>query len=257
MTTAARTFDERASHWYTRDGKACYEVPKKDGGMRKTNISDARKMDLLPSPTSLLKILAKPQLDSWKIEQACLSVLTSPRREGEDVDDFVYRVLHVEQEHNAERDAAADMGTRIHDAVECALNDVQFSLCLKPYVDAALAEVNSLGRVVMTEKILVGNGHAGRTDCVLESDDFITVCDFKSTNKVPDKPYDEAVLQISSYCYSLGNTGDKRVRGAIIYIDRNNPGAIGTHIVRDEELERAYKRFRLILEYWKLTNNIQ
>lgn len=258
MTTAARPTEERASHWYSRDGKACYEVQRADGkGTRKTTIADARKMGLLVSPTNLLRILAKPHLDSWRIEQACLAVLTAPRKPDEPLDAFVHRVLNVEQEHNAERDAAAEIGTLIHDSVECALNDVQFDPKFKPYVDAVMAEINSLGKVKMTERILCGDGHAGRTDCVLESDEFITVCDFKGTNKIPDKPYDEAVLQISSYCYSLGNTGDKRVRGAIIYIDRNNPGVVGTHIVKGEELERAYKRFRLILEYWRLTNNIQ
>jgi len=258
MTTAARTFEERASHWYSPDGKPVYEVPKADGkGMRKTTIADARKYGYLPSPTNILgKVLAKPQLVSWQIEQGCLAVLTSPRREGESLDDFVYRVLHVDQEHNAERDAAADKGTAIHNAIECALNDVEYPIELEVYVSAALAEVNALGKVKMTERILVGNGHAGRTDAVLENDEFVTVCDFKGCNKLPDKPYDEAIMQVSSYCNSLGNTGDKRVRGAVIYIDRNNPGGIITHIVAGAELELAYKRFRLILEYWKLTNGI-
>ena len=39
----------KSQHWYDRDGKAVFEVPKaKGGGMRATTIADARKLGLYP-----------------------------------------------------------------------------------------------------------------------------------------------------------------------------------------------------------------
>ena len=60
---------EKPSHWYLQDGTPFYEVEKKAGGMRKTDIRDARKVNAVPSVTTILSVLAKPQLEAWKINQ--------------------------------------------------------------------------------------------------------------------------------------------------------------------------------------------
>ncbi len=50
----------KSQHWYDRDGKAVFEVPKaKGGGTRPTTIADARKLNLYPSVTTVLSVLAK------------------------------------------------------------------------------------------------------------------------------------------------------------------------------------------------------
>lgn len=255
MITAARPTSDGASHYYWPEGRPAYDVPKKDGGMRKTTISDCRKLGLLPSPTTILKLLAKPQLQNWIVEQGCLAVLTSPRREGEELDAFVHRVLHVDREHDQERDAAAEMGTAIHDALELALCNVDYPRTLAAYVVPVMAELAAFGRVAMTEKILVGDGYAGRTDAVFDDTRMITVCDFKGCNKLPERgPWDEHLMQIGSYCGALGNTGEQAVQGCLVYINRNIPGEVAVHLVPD--WQPYYRRFRLLLEYWKLTNDI-
>lgn len=255
MTTAARPTEERASHFYTRDGRPAYEQPRVDGkGTTKTTVAHARKLGLLPSPTTILRLLAKPQLDTWKQEQAALAVLTAPRREGEELDAFVHRVLQVEKEHEAEKEAAADEGKAIHDSIECALNDVQYDLKYKPYVDATLKEIQKYGRCVFNEKILVGDGYAGRTDCGLESDHFITVVDFKGCKKLPRYAYDEHLLQGAAYAAALGNTGDKQVQVAIVYINRNIPGEVALFTLwpwRDH-----YEMFRCLVKFFYLSNGL-
>jgi len=51
----------KSMHWYDRDGKAVFEVPKAKGdGMRATTIADARKLNLYPSVTTVLSVIAKP-----------------------------------------------------------------------------------------------------------------------------------------------------------------------------------------------------
>lgn len=254
--TIARPTEIGGSHFYYPDGRPCYEVPKANGaGTRKTNVGDARKLGLLPSPTTILKQLAKPQLDLWKQEQACLAVLTSPRREGEALDDFVYRVLHAEREQDAERDAAADEGTAIHNAIELALSGQPYDQKYEPHVEAVRERLAILGRVVFTEKILVGDGYAGRTDCGLENDDEIIVVDFKGCKQLPREPYVEHRMQIAAYCAALGNTGDKIVSGLVVYIDRNTPGLNAVHMISDWSID--YQKFKCLLAYWKLANNIE
>ena len=61
-----------SEHWYDFNGNAVFEQPKKDGsGMRPTTIRDAKALGLLPSVTSVLKILSKDQLSVWK-ERMCV-----------------------------------------------------------------------------------------------------------------------------------------------------------------------------------------
>jgi len=56
-------------HWYRADdGKPQYTVPAKDGSLRPTTLRDARKMNLLPSVTTVMKIAAKPAINVWKHE---------------------------------------------------------------------------------------------------------------------------------------------------------------------------------------------
>jgi hypothetical protein len=255
MITNARPSENRGSHFYTKTGEACYEVPKaKGGGTRKTHVGDCRKLGLLPSPTNILSLLAKPQLVNWQVEQGCLAVLTSPRRPDESIDDFVYRVLHVDQEHNQERDLAADEGTNIHNAIQLSLEGLEYDPKYRPHVEAVRREIDPLGYVVMTEKVVVGEGYAGRTDAVLENPEMITVLDFKGCNKLPDKPYDEHRMQMAAYSAALGNTGEKRVQCANVYINRNVPGEVKLCVIDDWQKE--YEKFKLLVRYWYLANNV-
>ncbi len=58
----------KSMHWYDRDGKAVFEVPKAKGdGMRATTIADARKLNLYPSVTTVLSVIAKPSLDESEL----------------------------------------------------------------------------------------------------------------------------------------------------------------------------------------------
>ena len=54
------------NHWYKQDGSPCYEVPYADPkkGMRSTTIRDARKLNLVPSVTTILQVMDKPGLRS-------------------------------------------------------------------------------------------------------------------------------------------------------------------------------------------------
>ncbi|NDG03303.1 MAG: hypothetical protein EB119_08965, partial [Synechococcaceae bacterium WBB_34_004] len=82
-----------SGHWYTENGESAHVVIGKNGNERNTTVADARKMGLLPSVTSVLGIMDKPQLTAWKIEQAIMSSLTLPKEDGETLEEYAKRVV--------------------------------------------------------------------------------------------------------------------------------------------------------------------
>ena len=56
-------------HWYTLEGKPLYTLVGKNGKERNTNLRDARKLNLVPSVTTILDVAAKPGLVNWQINQ--------------------------------------------------------------------------------------------------------------------------------------------------------------------------------------------
>ena len=245
-----------AGHYYALNGEPRHFVEKKAGGLRPTTIADARKNNWLPSVTTVLTVLDKPALTAWKVRNAIDAALTTPRLDGETEDAFAERILASDV--NSVSDAAKALGTAVHDAIEKALNATpqellseQVTACVAP----ALVAVDELGKVVFTERTLIGEGYAGKTDCVVENDEFITVIDFKTTGakKLPKESYDEHRYQLAAYAKALGNTGNKRIRTANIYISTVRPGEIAVCI--NDEWQEDWLTFKLILELWGRINN--
>lgn len=215
---------ESNDHWYRADGTACHWVPKADGkGTRPTTLRDARKLNLIPSVTTILKILHKQALVDWLVNQAVMAVLTAPRELGEDLDTFVDRVLNREQQQDQESQKARDLGTDIHAALEAALRGQPVDdERLRVYVDGPLAKLRELGKVLEVEKILVGDGFAGKTDVILESGGLHTLVDFKSAKKIPDKgSWPEHRLQLSAYASAYGKPNTATGN---LYISTAEPG---------------------------------
>ena len=98
-------------HWYARDGSPAYYETNGRG----TTLRDARKLNLLPSVTTVLGVLAKPALTSWLVRQGILAALTGTRQPDEADDAYIARVT---ADSKAQAKAAADEGSRIHDACE-------------------------------------------------------------------------------------------------------------------------------------------
>ena len=71
------------------------EMKTKPGQMRPTTVRDAKQLGLFPSVTSIIKILSRPQLESWKQEQAVLAALTLPRKDGEPETEFAKGLLRM------------------------------------------------------------------------------------------------------------------------------------------------------------------
>ena len=265
--TAARVQPSESAHWYTQAGEPAYEQPSADGKrMVKTTLAHARKLHLLPSVTTVLSELAKPQLVSWLIEQAVLAAVTTPRKESETTDAFIHRVLQVEKQQDAERDAAAAFGTNTHAALETALNqrisgkELRLSDDLDPRVrlcaEAVLALPLMQGRVVATESCVTGPGYAGKYDLEMDNcEEFLDLIDFKTARTMPSKgeSFDDHILQLSAYAHARslrGGLGGKRIRCHNVYISTREPGVVKA--IENPGWEAAYEEcFAPLVRVWQ------
>lgn len=242
------------SRFYTITGEPVYEIPKKRGdGMKKPTITDAIEHGWLPSVTTVIKTINKPQLNDWLINQAVKAIMDTPRRQGESNDEFVYRVLEVERVQDDYADKAAQLGTDIHKAIEAALNEEAYDNKFEPYVLPVLQNLKILGRKVWSEKILVGEGYAGRSDYLGEDKESLTLVDFKTSAKMPQKgAYAEHRMQTAAYARTLKSK--KPIRTLLLYISTTTPGLIVPHL--DHNWERAYEAFNHQLHVWRFMNGI-
>ena len=105
------------SHWYAPDGSPFYTTLDAKGKERGVTLRDARKINAVPSVTTFLSVIAKPQLTNWMVNQGILAALTTARIHGESDEVFIARILHDSKE---EAKKAAERGTEGHDALESA-----------------------------------------------------------------------------------------------------------------------------------------
>ncbi len=258
MTTAARPINEASCHWYYPDAHPCYEVPRADGsGMRPTTLADARKLGLLPSVTTILNVLRKPQLESWLIEQSVLAALTTPRNEGEALDAFVQRVLHTEKVQDQESGIAKKRGTEIHDALEQWAKGYPIHQEMKPWIEPVADFLNKFGAVIEAERIVVSDidGYAGRTDLIQERYDNRNehVWDFKTTRKLPQNPWPEHLMQLSAYAYACYGGVEDEVSTGNIYISTVEQGKF--MVLESHTWWPIYRDgFKPLLTHWKWAN---
>lgn len=264
MTTAARPQSRTDSHWYSTTGEPRYEIlGKTTNKMRPVTIRDAKENNWVPSVTNILKLLHKEALVNWMIEQAVLACLTAPRKEGEAIDAFVERVLHEEKQQSQEAKLAADKGTEIHNALEDYFLGQEVAPDIRPWILPVAEEIAATGNLVAAEKILVGDGYAGKTDLIIDSPECWWLWDFKSTKTLPDLrkggAYPEHRLQLSAYAkaYEELIAGDpqppKPIRTANAYISTVEEGKFV--ISRHEDWQTVYfQGFAPLVTHWQWAN---
>ena len=104
-----------SGHWYDQDGNPAYTVVGANGSERNTTLRDARKLNLVPSVTTILGIAAKPALENWKIDQAILAATTLEQHNSETLDEFRSRIKWQSKQEGRQ---AAERGTEIHAQIE-------------------------------------------------------------------------------------------------------------------------------------------
>lgn len=248
----------QGSHWYRMNGsicEPCYELPKKNGdGVKAVTLREAREFGLLPSVTTILGIVSKPELTNWLIGNGIMAALTLPRIEGEPLDNFVKRVI---EDADKQSETARDFGTRIHDAIESflTLSMRPIDEDVEPFVEPTLEWLDENLEQATSTECCVGclvAGVAGRLDLVGSLKGIgPSVIDFK-TQRVKEKPafYSEFPLQLAAYArLSCGEPRGSWPALVSVVIDSGKPSA--PHVKVWEKLGEYYwKLFQHALELW-------
>jgi hypothetical protein len=239
-----------SGHWYDRDGRPCYQQTTQKGGVRPTDLRDGRKLGLVPSVTTVLSVLAKPALETWKVKQGILAALTLPREPGEPDDAYLARVLTDSRE---QAKAAAEEGTRIHDACECAVKGLPFPDAYLLHVRGALAKLNELfpdvDDWVAEASFAHESGYGGKVD--LHSPSTGIVADYKTTDEGAGSSkrfHWDQHYQLAAYQNGLNLP---RNDCANIFVSRTEPGVAFGHKWSADEVEEGWQVFAAALEVWK------
>jgi hypothetical protein len=244
---------KESTHWYDAAGKPAYTIIGANGKERAVNLRDARKLNLVPSVTTILGVAAKPALENWKIDQALMAALTLPRNENESLDDFMKR---AKQDSKQQAIDAAARGTDIHADVESGFsNGIETPVYLR--VRSVLEGLFPDNKWIAEDSFSHPDGFGGKIDLYSPSG---VVVDFKSKDGIegsdPKKlVYDEHGMQLSAYGYGLKfpNTPER----VSIFIDRANPEIVIAHQWEKESHHKHLGMFLSLLNYWKMSKGYE
>lgn len=245
-----------SSHYYDIEGNAVFEVPNKSkGGMRKTTLADARKMGLLPSCTTILKVLSNAQLERWKFQQIISASLTLPRCTEETDELYFSRII---EDAFKQVDDAADLGTRIHKAIEDHFQNREYDKDLEVYVSAVDKWVSENGVTFIKHELRMASqalGFAGTTDALIQATgrQGIGILDFKTRKTkegYPCTPYQSEPMQIAAYGEMQGANF-----GCNVYISSTQPGRVEAVWYDKNRMLKEYGAFQSCRHLWKHLNN--
>jgi hypothetical protein len=246
----------KSQHWYDRDGKAVFEVPKaKGGGTRPTTIADARKLGLYPSVTTVLGVLDKPQLMDWKLAQVSNWCHGNPPQDNEGVDSYARRATDGAFQQVSD---AADLGTAIHAALESHFKGDPVPEGYDAYVYPVSCLIEKEGikfREHELRLVNVRDGYAGTTDAVFtDSIGFNGILDFKSRKTKPGQPctpWETEPMQIAAYCVAKFGRIHHNTTGANVYISTTEKGRVEIVHYSATQLEEAWDAFQAALKLWQ------
>ncbi len=246
---ATNSYASESGHWYDELGRPCYTIIGKNGVERGTTLRDARTMGLYPSVTTITKCAAAPGLVNWFIDQAILAALTLPREPGESDESFLARIKRDSKEQARK---AADRGTEIHGAIEKHFLGIPPDGEMFPFVKGAVQSLKDhFGDLAWDAEKSFAHplGYGGK--CDLHSKPERIVVDFKGkdfTDPSECKQYEEHLMQGAAYLEGFGLSGG---RFANCFISRNVPGLACIVEAKPEEIQRGWRMFRKLLEFWQ------
>ena len=235
-------------HWYALDGSPMYEIPAKNGNLRPTTLRDARKLNLVPSVTTILNCAAKPGLNRWLQDQAIDAALTLPRLEDEPLDEYRRRVVMDAAEQSRK---ARDRGTELHGAIERAFSQQAISAEDEEFV-APVVELVTIryGHGHPEHSFAHPLGYGGKLDW--HNDDV--VLDFKTKDFGPDDDvlgYDEHHMQLCAYANGVYRPKAKLVN---VFISTRIPGLTSVTEWDDKDYPRSWEMFKSLLTFWQHKN---
>jgi hypothetical protein len=242
-----------SNHWYTRDGVPMYTVEAVKGGQRATTLRDARKLNLVPSVTTILNVAAKPGLTQWLQKQVLLAALTLPRMKDEPEDEFIARIIDDSKEQGR---AAADAGTEIHASIQGFYEGGPVNRHQEHITGCAKVISETFGLHGWIAERAFGHelGFGGKVDLHSPQGVVIDIKTKEFTDPAKVDAYDEHLMQLAAYRVGLGMP---EARCANVFVSRSVPGLTRVVEWSQEDLERGWKMFAALLNFWQLKNQHQ
>ena len=243
-----KTIASDSGHWYDKAGRPAYTIIGANGKERPTTLRDARKLSLVPSVTTIMKIMAKPGLELWKQNQILMAALTLPSVPGETSEELAKRIKIDASEHAKN---ACDKGTTLHGILERYYQTgISTDHLLTGAVDKKLVEEFG-DQEWLSEKSFSRNGVGGKVDLHSKT----VLVDFKTTEfdkgHLP-RGWPEQVQQLAAYADGLGlRDGNNFPVCANVYISTSTPGLVHIKKYKNEEMIHGYEVFAAIFDLWK------
>jgi len=242
-----KTADSESGHWYTQDGTPAYRIVGKNGNERNTTVRDARSLNLVPSVTTILGLVAKPGLSNWLQQQVLLAALTLPRIEGESEENWLERVMTDSK--STGRDAM-DRGTMMHGILERFYRGERDEYPVYvSQVDEAVRAHFGHDQEWEAERSFAYQGFGGKVDLIGAN----IVIDFKSKEGSLEKvtPFHEQIMQLAAYRNGLGKP---TARCANVYFTAEGSVKLIEH--SEDDLAQAWDCFQYLLGFYKRKNNL-
>lgn len=258
LVTENKSYATEGSRWYTTQGTSVEDVIGRNGNARKPTLRDARKEGWIPSVTSILQIMAKPELEGWKMREVAKRCGYSMIGEEENEDEYAARMVEKAKE---EMSKARDTGSDVHGEIDRFLLSDTLVQDRSPHVIAAssaLAEIGIYGLPMKVETPFCAGGIAGKVDLMSVADSLKDswIVDWKTTSKPLDDgkcpDYDEYCAQLAAY--SVGNFGEL-VPCYNVFLSTSIPGNYMVRKWGKDELDRGWHIYSTCRTLWMLKNN--
>lgn len=248
-----------STHWYDAKGNPAYEVKGANGNMRPTTLRDARKLNLYPSVTTVIKSAAAPALEMWKANQLMMAALTLPRLQDEPESTWLDRVKRDSREQGRK---AAERGTAIHAAIQ---GHYEGKPPAEEYWSHVVGTRDTLTEFfrdvwptedapawIVEQSFSHRFGYGGKVDA---HNSLGIVIDFKTKEFNSDSKldtWDEHAMQLAAYRVGLGMPD---ARCAIVYVSVTVPGLAKVMELEATDLKQGWNMFQGLLSYWQAKNN--
>ena len=257
------SFATEGCHYYLSDGTPFYSViGKTTGKPRPVTIADARKVNAVPSYTTVARILHKDALERYKLRQLFDAITTIDLEEGESQDAYFTRVIAASKQHAERR---ADEGAKLHGAIERYLlgeaADSNWQEHIVNCVDTLTQFGIDLHDGAPEKSFAHPLGFGGKCDWHCKSfycgDSPIgpLILDFKTKDKleigVKKYGYSEQAMQLAAYREGLELP---KARGINVFVGCEDRQVL-IHEWTEDDLRVAWKKFKLLLHYWQLDHN--
>jgi hypothetical protein len=184
MTTREFVKSDNSAHWYTPAGE-----PQHDADLR-----EARKKHLLPSVTSILRILDKPAIADWKANTMLQCAFTANYSPDASIDEKVQATI---ADYEEEMDRGKGIGSEIHHMIESYLQLQEVAGTYSADAWTVFREVQrwideNINTETAVSEFIYANrthGYAGTVDCIAElKDGRIALIDWKTQFVKEGKP---------------------------------------------------------------------